>query len=69
MRERIYANPAPTAVPQGASSQDWKIAEEVRALLSADPKLGNAPMAAVVNNGVRHSARRREEQKGSPKVA
>jgi len=41
-----------TSVPQGASSQDWQIAQEIRSLLSADPKLGNAPMAAVVNNGV-----------------
>ena len=53
---RIYANQgatvSTTSVPKGASSQDWQIAEEVRALLSADPKLGNAPMAAVVNNGV-----------------
>jgi len=39
-------------VPAGASNQDWQLAEEIRALLSANPKLGNAPMAAVVNNGV-----------------
>src|SRR3954467_13767788 len=41
-----------TPVPAGASNQDWQLAEEIRALLSANPKLGNAPMAAVVNNGV-----------------
>jgi osmotically-inducible protein OsmY len=53
---RVYtdqgATVSTTSVPQGASSQDWQIAQEIRSLLSADPKLGNAPMAAVVNNGV-----------------
>jgi osmotically-inducible protein OsmY len=38
--------------PAGAASQDWALAEEIRSLLMSDPKLGNAPMAAVVNNGV-----------------
>lgn len=41
-----------TSPPPGASSQDWVLAEEIRSLLSAHPKLGNAPMAAVVKNGV-----------------
>jgi osmotically-inducible protein OsmY len=54
--ERLYAVPdatvSATPVPRGATSQDWQLAEEIRALLSSDEKLGNAPMAAVVNNGV-----------------
>ena len=53
---RVYTDQGATvstaSVPQGASSQDWQIAQEIRSVLSADPKLGNAPMAAVVNNGV-----------------
>lgn len=40
------------SVPPGASSQDWALAQEIRSLLMSDAKLGNAPMAAVVNNGV-----------------
>ena len=46
--------PSTTAVstPPGANSQDWALAEEIRGLLTSQPKLGNAPMAAVVNNGV-----------------
>ena len=42
----------PTAPPPGATSQDWALAEEIRSLLMANRKLGNAPMAAVVKNGV-----------------
>lgn len=42
----------PTSAPPGANSQDWALAEEIRGLLTSEPKLGNAPMAAVVNNGV-----------------
>jgi osmotically-inducible protein OsmY len=53
---RVYTTPDSqtevTAQPAGAKSQDWQLAEEIRGLLTADPKLGNAPMAAVVNNGV-----------------
>ena len=53
---RVYTTPESsaevTARPAGATSQDWQLAEEIRGLLTADPKLGNAPMAAVVNNGV-----------------
>lgn len=53
---RLYSTPdvsvGATARPPGATSQDWQLAEEIRALLSSDEKLGNAPMAAVVNNGV-----------------
>ena len=50
---RVYPAPTDTAVPQGASSQDWALAQEVRSLLMSDRKLGEgAPVAAVVNNGV-----------------
>lgn len=41
-----------TAPPAGASGQDWTLAEEIRSLLTADRKLGDAPMGAVVKNGV-----------------
>lgn len=41
-----------TTPPPGANSQDWTLAQEVRSLLMSDSTLGNAPMAAVVNNGV-----------------
>jgi osmotically-inducible protein OsmY len=41
-----------SVVPQGASTQDWALAQEIRSMLMSDRKLGNAPMAAVVNNGV-----------------
>jgi osmotically-inducible protein OsmY len=41
-----------SVVPHGASSQDWALAEEVRSLLMSDRKVGTAPMAALVNNGV-----------------
>ena len=52
---RVYASPAASdqfAPPPGAAPQDWNVAEEVRSLLRSEPKLGNAPMAAVVKNGV-----------------
>lgn len=53
---RVYSE-APAAVgqyapPPGASSADWTLAEEIRSMLTAEPKLADAPMAAVVNNGV-----------------
>ena len=41
-----------TSTPPGATQQDWVLAEEIRALLTQNQKLGKAPMAAVVNNGV-----------------
>jgi osmotically-inducible protein OsmY len=41
-----------TSPPPGANTQDWQLAEEVRSLLTSDQTLGNAPMAAVVKNGV-----------------
>ncbi|HTL17332.1 MAG TPA: BON domain-containing protein [Patescibacteria group bacterium] len=41
-----------TPPPAGASSQDWALAEEIRSLLTSDRKLGDAPMAATVHNGV-----------------
>jgi osmotically-inducible protein OsmY len=41
-----------TAAPAGANSQDWALAEQIRGLLTSDRKLGDAPMAAVVHNGV-----------------
>jgi osmotically-inducible protein OsmY len=58
--ERVYpetsantsANIEATAPPPGAGPEDWKLAEEIRSLLTANPKLGNAPMAATVNHGV-----------------
>ena len=53
---RVYAAPdaatTATAAPQGASPQDWTLAEEIRSLLMSDRTLGKAPMTAVVNNGV-----------------
>jgi hypothetical protein len=52
---RVYSDgPAitPTSPPPGASSQDWTLAEEIRGLLTSEPKLGNAPVVAVVKNGV-----------------
>ena len=57
-RPETRAYPAPTAgstatvAPQGASPQDWQLAEEIRSLLMSDPTLGKEQMAAVVNNGV-----------------
>ena len=41
-----------TSPPPGANRQDWQLAEEVRSLLISDRTLGEAPMAAVVKNGV-----------------
>jgi BON domain len=54
--DRVYSE-APAAVgqyapPPGANSADWAAAEEIRALLTSDPKLGNAPMITVVKSGV-----------------
>lgn|SRR6185369_1894875 len=53
---RVYSEPTTsadaTAPPPGAASQDWALAEEIRSLLKSNPKLGDAPMAAVVKNGV-----------------
>ena len=53
---RAYPDASPnidvTAPPPGATSQDWALAEEIRSLLMADRKLGNAPTVAVVKNGV-----------------
>jgi osmotically-inducible protein OsmY len=57
-RPEARAYPAPdaattaTVAPQGASPQDWTLAEEIRSLLMSDRTLGKAPMTAVVNNGV-----------------
>src|SRR5215469_9860265 len=56
MDSRMYAEPPMgaevTTVPAGAGPQDWKLAEEIRSLLTSDRSLGKAPMGAVVNNGV-----------------
>ena len=51
---RVYPGSGPdvTGAPSGANSQDWALAEEIRGLLTSDRKLGDAPMAAVVHNGV-----------------
>src|SRR5581483_168899 len=53
---RVYStvpsNIEVTTPPTGANSQDWTLAEEIRGLLTSDRKLGDAPMAAVVKNGV-----------------
>jgi osmotically-inducible protein OsmY len=57
-RPEARAYPAPTAgstatvAPQGASQQDWTLAEEIRSLLTSNHDLGKAPMTAVVKNGV-----------------
>src|SRR5579862_767354 len=70
-RPEARAYPAPagttaTVAPAGASSQDWTLAEEIRALLMQDRKLGaGAPMTAVVNNGVvtLHGESRNEKER------
>lgn len=54
---RVYQAPQPssvevTAVPSGATPQDWALAEEIRGLLTSDRTIGKARVAAVVNNGV-----------------
>jgi osmotically-inducible protein OsmY len=53
---RSYAAPdsatSATVAPQGASPQDWTLAEEIRSMLMSERNLGKAPMTAVVNNGV-----------------
>jgi len=53
---RVYSaapsNVEVTTPPTGANSQDWTLAEEIRGLLTSNRKLGDAPMAAVVHNGV-----------------
>lgn len=68
---RVYpgtpSNTDVTAPPRGANNQDWQVGQEIRSLLMSNPKLGNAPMAATVNNGVVtlrgtfHSERERQE--------
>ena len=50
--DNVAGGTNPTKAPPGAKSADWTVAEEVRSLLMADRKLGNAGMAAVVNDGV-----------------
>ena len=53
---RVYAgdsvNTGQYSPPSGAPSADWSLAEQIRGVLTADPKLARAPVAAVVNNGV-----------------
>ena len=39
------------AVPQGASPDDWALAEVIRAELTKDRRLATAPMEAMVNHG------------------
>ncbi len=54
--DRTYAEPPGgtevTAPPPGATQEDWVLAEEIRGLLTRNEKLGTAPMAAVVKQGV-----------------
>jgi osmotically-inducible protein OsmY len=40
------------APPPGAPAGDWELAEEIRARLTADPKLAKEPVSAEVNNGI-----------------
>jgi len=40
------------APPPGAPPQDWALAEQIRAKLTADPKLAKEPMKAEVKDGV-----------------
>jgi len=53
---RVYASPAvpfdASQPPPGAANQDWALAQQIRSLLMSESKLGEAGMAAVVNNGV-----------------
>jgi osmotically-inducible protein OsmY len=53
---REYAAPpastTDTAVPAGASPQDWNLAQEIRSMLTSHRKLGEAQVIAVVHNGV-----------------
>jgi hypothetical protein len=74
-QQQVYSGDmAPTgqyAPPAGASAADWTLAEKIRGMLSADPKLTRAPVAAVVNNGVVtlrgyvHNERQRERVKAA----
>jgi hypothetical protein len=45
-------NASDIAPPPGAPSEDWALAEIIRAELSKDKSLAHAPMEAVVNKGV-----------------